>query len=116
MAFDYDHSRRTTDRLIRRFGRRAALRRNDTDRPVSAGVVEWKPHEKGLVLEGSQRAVVSALDPTTKEILAVPPDHEQDKLIFNGKIYRLVAPDRGPRPDGNAVFHDLEVIYDSSDV
>ena len=117
---NFNQSRKTADRLIARWGGgkgQGELQRADVRRTVTVAINEYKPTERALVLEGSRRALVSALDPDTGDILATPPDHELDQfLIYAGQKFRLVAPDRGPRPDGNAVFHDLEVQYDSRDV
>lgn len=120
MPFNFARSRKTADRQIARWGGGKGLgelQRADVRRTVTAAIVEYRPTERQLVLEGSRRALVSALDPDTGAVLTTPPDHELDQfLIFAGQKFRLVAPDRGPRPDGNAVFHDLEVQYDSRDV
>lgn len=120
MGFNFTRSRKTVDRQIARNGGgkgKGFLQRADVRRAVTVAIVEYKPTERALVLEGSRRALVSALDPATGAVLATPPNHELDQfLIFAGDKFRLVAPDRGPRPDGNAVFHDLEVQYDSRDV
>jgi hypothetical protein len=117
---DLNRSRRIADRQIARWGGgkgKGFLQRASVRRAVTCAIAEYRPTERALVLEGSRRAVVSALDPTTGAVLAQPPDHELDQyLIYAGQKFRFVAPDRGPRPDGNAVFHDLEVQYDSRDV
>lgn len=103
--------------MIATHGGRGKLRRGTTDRNCSAALIDWTPREQGLRLEGSRRALISALDPVTGLPLAIPPDHEQDQLVFGGSVYRLPLPDRGPRPDGATVgFHDYEVTYDSRDV
>jgi hypothetical protein len=120
MGFNFDRSRKTVDRQIARNGGgkgKGFLERNSVRRAVTCAIVEYKPTERALVLDGSRRALVSALDPVTGAVLTTPPDHELDQfLIFAGQKFRFMAADRGPRPDGNAVFHDLEVQYDSRDV
>lgn len=105
--------------MISRFGGGKGLgklRRAGVDRKCTCVVIEYTPREVGLVQPGSRRALVSVFDPDTGVLLAQAPDHEQDLLIFGGDVLRLVAPDTGPRPDGNPVYHDLEVQYDSRDV
>ena len=116
-VFDYARTQKKADNLIRRFGGPGLLRRvGSDDRGCTCVVIEYTPREAGLVNDGSRRALVSALDPTTRAPLAEPPDHELDLLIFAGEVLRIVAPDTGPRPSGTVVFHDLEVRYDSRDV
>jgi hypothetical protein len=103
------------DGLIRKNGRTDAfLRRGTTNRHVSAVVLDYKPREQELRSVGAQQALVSCLDPITKAVI-VPPDPNDDVLVWNGSIYRIVAPDRGPRPAGDAVWHDLEVVYSERD-
>lgn len=69
------------DRMIRKYGVRGFLRRNSVNRAITVALIEWDPREKGLRLEGSRRALISALDPDTGAPLAVPPDHELDQLV-----------------------------------
>lgn len=103
------------DTLIRKNGRTdAKLRRGTTDRRCAAVVTDYKPREQELRSVGAQNALVSCLDPITKAVI-VPPDPNEDVLVWNGNIYRIVAPDRGPRPAGDAVWHDLEVVYSEKD-
>ena len=115
--FDYGRSQRKADDMIRRRGGTGKLRREGSaDRGCSCVVIEYTPRERGLVNDGARRALVSALDPATRAPLATPPDHMLDRVVFAGEVLRIVAPDRGPRPSGVVVFHDLEVRYDSRDV
>lgn len=104
------------DKMIRKYGGAGYLRRGATDRRCTAAILDWNPSQRGLRLEGSRRALISAIDPTTGVALATPPDHEQDQLVFGGAVYRLPLPDTGPRTDGVTVgYHEFEVTYDSSD-
>lgn len=113
--FNITRARNVAHRQIIRFGRTPAnplslgkLRRDGADRNCTVAILEYKPHEKGLILEGALRALISTIN------LNEPPDHEQDKLVHNGKIYNLVLADVGPRPGGTAIFHDMSVVYDSA--
>ena len=112
MAFNYDRARQTCHRQIARFGAGApaALRRGSTDRTVTAAILDYKPFEQGLREQGARRALIAALDCPT------PPDHEQDKFIFNGDVFRIVKPFVGPQPAGIVLYYDCEVIYDSRNV
>lgn len=116
MGYNITRARSVAHRQIVRFGRTPAnplalgkLRRNGADRSCTVAIIDYKPHEKGLVLDGAVRALVS-----TQGLTEVP-DHEQDLLIHNGKSYRLVAPDVGLRPGGVPIFHDLQVLYNALD-
>jgi hypothetical protein len=119
-SFNFDRLQRRADSLIARFGGGSGLgtlrRDGIDDRVVSCVLTEYTPHEKELRLEGSRRALVSRFDPDTGAPLALPPNHELDKLVFAGEVLRIVSPDTGIRPNGTPIFHDLEVVYDSRDV
>jgi hypothetical protein len=118
-GFNYARLQKRADNMITRFGGKknnGKLRRNGVDRPCTCVVIEYTPSAVGLVQPGSRRALVSKFDPTTGAPLAQPPDHEQDLLVFAGDVLRIVMPDSGPRPNGDPVYHDLEVQYDSRDI
>jgi hypothetical protein len=115
MAFNYARIQKKADRLIGRFGKRAALRRANIDRPCTAVIIDWEPSEVGLKLEGTQHVLISKLDPTTRKTLETPPSHELDVLIFNGRIVRLIETDKGPRPNGDPVYHDYQGLDDGPD-
>lgn len=109
-------TRLKADALIRKNGRSdAKLRRGSVNRRCAAVVVDYKPREQELRSVGAQQALVSCFDPITKAVI-IPPDPNLDVLVWNGSIYNIVAPDRGPRPAGDAVWHDLEVVYSERDV
>lgn len=108
MAYDFARARRVAGKQIGRFGGAGALRRDGVDRPCVAALLDYNPHERALMLEGSRRALISA------DGLDVPPSHEQDLLVFNGEVLRIVAPVIGPRPGGSAVYYEASVIYQSA--
>jgi len=112
MSFNYDRARQTCHRQIKRFGANAVaqLQRGTVTRACTAAILDYKPHEAGLREVGARRALIAALDCPT------PPDHEQDKFIFNGEVFRIVKPPVGPRPAGIVLYYDCEVIYDSRNV
>jgi hypothetical protein len=93
--------------MIARWGNSAVLRRSGTDRPCVAAELEFNPTQRNLELAGVRRFLLAApLDP--------PPNHELDLLVAFGEILRLVAPVKGPRPDGVVVYYDLLVEYQSA--
>ena len=114
--FNISRSQQVCHRQIIRFGRTpenpnsvGQLRRSGILRDCTTAILEYKPHEKGLVLEGAQRSLISVIG------LTLPPNHELDILLYNGRAYRLVQADMGPRPGGTPIFHDYQVIYDASE-
>lgn len=93
--------------LLARWGRDAHLLRGVELRPCIAAFLEFNPREQGLALEGARRVYVGAP-------LDVAPDHELDKLVFNGELYSIVAPVKGPRPAGTPILFDLIVLYEGT--
>ena len=90
--------------MIRRWGGPAFLERDGVRRPCVAARQEYKPQEVALFEIGSERMYVSAKN------LAVPPDPQLDKLIFNGKRYSITQEPKGPRPNGMVMFYDCNVM------
>lgn len=76
------------------------LNRAGTTRPCTIARMEYKPTERGLYADGSNKFAVSAYD------LTVGPDHELDVIQFKGRNYRIIMPVAGPRPDGTVVFYE----------
>jgi len=113
MAFNYDRVQRKALRLIKRFGRpdvtQPKLRRDGTDRDCVGVVIEYSPRERDLVEVGARRALLAAKG------LTVPPDYRLDELVWMGDVYKIVAPDTGPRPGGTTIYHDLQVVYNRVD-
>lgn len=83
--------------LVRAGVRRAAL--------IARG--EYSPKERLLYLDGREKMFVAAYG------LAVPPDHEQDMILFNSRLYRIIEPVTGARPDGTAMLYQCQCLFDS---
>lgn len=92
-------------------GSKAFLIRSGARRRVFAARMEWKPTERGLFLDGSERFFLSALG------LVMPPDHELDEFEFKGaraiksRRYKIIAPPTGPRPNGTVVYYDCACMF-----
>lgn len=82
--------------LVRAGARRAAV--------IARG--EYSPRERGLYLDGRERMYVAAHG------LDVPPDHELDMLQLNDRLYRIIEPVRGTRPDGTVMLYDCACLFD----
>lgn len=103
-SFNFTRSQASADRMIKRWGLASFLVRADVKRPCFAARQEYKPSEVGLFEIGTERFYISALN------LPVPPDHEQDKLLFNGNLYSITQKPTGPRPNGMVMFYDCNVM------
>jgi hypothetical protein len=116
--FNYARMVKKADNLIAKFGQPtpAMLRRGTTDRPCTAVMIDYTPREQGLRMAGARRFLISTIDPVTRLTLELPPDFENDLIVFAGSVYRLPTPDSGPRPAGVVLYHDMEGLYDSRDV
>lgn len=102
-AMEQDHAAE----MIASWGQPAKLRRGVEERDCIAAELEFNPQARGLELAGVRRFLIAAP-------LDIPPYHEQDLLIANGEVLRLVVPVKGPRPDGVPVYYDLLVEYQSA--
>ena len=112
--FSTERAQRVSHRQIIRFGSSSRvpgavgkLRRGAVERTCYVAVLDYTPREQSLRLEYSRRALISVIG------LAIPPDHELDKLVVGGEVFRLTKPPEGPRPGGVPIFHDCEVQYES---
>lgn len=88
-------------------GKPGYLVRDGVRRSAVIARSEYTPRERALYLDGRERFFVAAY------LLAVPPDHEQDMLLFNGRLYRIIEPVKGARPDGTVMLHDCACLFDS---
>jgi hypothetical protein len=103
---DLPRSRKSADRLIKRWGGRGYIIREGVKRPAYMARLDYTPRERGLYQDGAERMYVSGLTP-------VGPDMEKDMLEFNGKTYRIVLPVTGPRPNGLIIYYDCSIMLTS---
>lgn len=91
--------------LLTRWGKMGYIVNTETGAKVPAIMArsEYRPQERGLFQDGSERIYVSAL-------ASIAPDHESHTLEFNSKHYRILLPVTGPRPDGTVIFYDCNVL------
>lgn len=106
MPINHDREALRASSGIKRWGAAAKLSRAGILRDCIAGILDYNPTSKGLNLDDAARVRVAAP-------LAIPPDHELDKLIFKGAVYQITSPVKGARPGGVAYFYDLDVLYES---
>lgn len=92
-------------RMIQRWGGIGYLVRANVQRAATMARVDFAPKERGLFLDGSSRIRVSAIG------LSVPPDFEQDTIIYKGELYRILMPATGPRVTNEFVFYDCNVAF-----
>lgn len=92
---------------IERWGVTAYLLRDDVARECKAAILDHTPRSRGLAMEGAERMLIAAP-------LDIEPDYEVDRIVFQGSIYQLVAPVKGPRPAGVAIYFDADVVYESA--
>lgn len=80
--FDYLHSRATADRLIKKFGMKAALRNVDTgaERDCWVVVSDYMPRDAAAQMTNptDRRVIIAAGLGGVPEL---PPDNEQDNLV-----------------------------------
>lgn len=103
-GFNFGRSQLTAHRIITRWGASGFLVRAGVKRPAMIARLEYKPSERGLFLDGSERLYVSAYQ------LTVPPDHEQDVIEWIGSIYKINGPPTGSRPAGIVVYYDCNCL------
>lgn len=93
--------------IIKRWGTPAKLLRGTALRDCTAAILGNSPRARALAMEEALQVLIAAP-------LTTVPDHEQDHLILDGKKYAIVAPVKGPRPGGQNVFYDCDVVYQSA--
>lgn len=91
--------------MIKRWGGPGFLIRGGVKRPCTIAMMEYKPSERGLYVDGSVNLRISTVG------LTVEPDFELDTIQFAGKVYKIMMPATGPRPTGVAVYHDCNCLY-----
>lgn len=113
-GFDYGRSRATAERLIKRFGQSAVLRRStvgaghnpsaptQTDYAVQIMVSEYAVyHRDGTVIKAGDKKVI-----VSTEGLSVEPV-TTDKLLIESVVHSVVAVDK-LSPGGTAVMFTLQ--------
>ena len=105
MAFDYQRALGRADRLIKRFGQAATLRRATGDRACICVLMQYSPRERvgSMIQATDQHAYISPVG------LTIDPDNEEDKLVVNGVQYDIVAPAGRFKPAGVVLYWDLQV-------
>jgi hypothetical protein len=118
MAHDYTKTRATADRMIRKWGSTAVLRRQDAaDRQCTAFITNFDPMERMGKLTNplDRKALVSALAPDGT-LLNPAPDEQKDRLIAldpstgaeTDNLHIFEPPDRVD-PAGVVVLYQLAV-------
>lgn len=78
--FDYTKTRATGDRLVKKFGMKASLRRDGVDRDCYVVLTEYLSRENpAQATNPTDRQVLIAAG--LGAVLATPPDNEQDQLV-----------------------------------
>lgn len=118
-SFDYGRSRKTADRLIRKFGMEAILRRrasSPTDRPCWVVIVDELPRDQAAQLANptDRNVILSAVG-----MDEMPPDNEQDELVtflqpatvppVEKEILPFTCPVKKIAPAGITVLYEFTV-------
>lgn len=82
---------------IKRWGGPGFLIRDGVKRSCFIGKAEYSWKERDLVEEGQERFVVAAP-------IAIPPEYKLDDVQFAGKLYTILKPVIGERPNGVIVI------------
>ena len=102
-TFDYPSIAAIADDLIKQFGDPAILRRDSGDRQCVAVEVDYAPQDRDgqIIRYTDRRFLLSPLD------MPIPPDSEQDKLIWGTETLRIVTA-RRTQPASVNVLWDLQ--------
>ena len=110
---DYVRQRNVANDMIRKYGARAILRRdNGGDRPCWAFISDYSPQEKvgKLINQTDRKALVSPIG------LDIDPDSEQDKLVTfdpatgaEKETLRIIAPIGKLAPAEVVIYFELQV-------
>jgi hypothetical protein len=113
MAYNYPRVQGTADRLIKKYGREARLRRSTGDRKVMCVLINYDAQERRneMIQHADQKAIMSAVG------LKLPPDPEEDALIIGASAkfiapfekWRIVAPPTKLDPAGTVVYWEVQV-------
>jgi hypothetical protein len=108
MGYDWASSRATATRMITKYGASAILRRASGDRDCTACMVDFLPRSNpGQLRNTPDRTFLVVADGLT-----VPPDAEQDRLVWTDETgaqeeLRLVAPIGKIAPAGVVLYWEL---------
>ncbi len=111
MGYDWASSRATATRMINKFGTHAILRRATGDRDCIACMVDFLPRSN----PGQLRNMPDRTFLVSADGLTVPPDAEQDHLVWTDpetgtqEDMRLVAPIGKIAPAGIVLYYELQV-------
>lgn len=110
MPFNYLRIASKVERIIRRFGMRALLRRSSGDRECFLIRIDYTPNERSdLILSTDWLAMVST------EGLTVAPDNEQDKLVLLNatgaeiEVLKIVTEPGRLQPAHDILYWELQV-------
>jgi hypothetical protein len=92
-------------RMIQRWGGIGYLVRGNTQRAATMARLDYTPKERGLYGDKASRIRVSVIG------LAVPPDHEQDTILYKGEEYHILTPVEGPRLTGAFIYYDCNSMF-----
>lgn len=115
-AFDYGRSQATADRLIKRFGRAAVLRRVVSSGPAHNPTQTTTDYACTVVItEFSDREIDgSRVLATDKKVLMSPVGLEVEPILTDrlveadGTVYSFVSPLRPVKPAGTVVVWELQ--------
>lgn len=94
------------ENMIRRWGnhQKGSIMRAGVERAKAyMARTDYKPTERGLFMDGSERLAVSAINLPSL-------DFELDTIVFAGQLYKINVPPAGGRPDGTIIYHDCNVL------
>lgn len=112
--FDYLGTRKTADKLIKKFGMRAVLRRGTSDRECYVVIVDYMAQDKATQLANptDRKVIMSAVG-----LDDVPPDNEQDALVtfvqpagtVENEVLPFTCPVNPVAPAGEVVVYEFTV-------
>jgi hypothetical protein len=108
-AFNYEEIRDIADEIITEFGAGAGLKRKvstgTSTRACTVVEVDYRPNERdGQLVQFTDRRFLCAAG----GLVSLPPDSEEDKLVYEGVEMRIVTAKR-IKPSTVSVVYDLQV-------
>jgi hypothetical protein len=109
MGYDWASSRATATMMINKYGARAVLRRADGDRDCVACMVDFLPRSN----PGQLRNMPDRTFLVSADGLTVPPDAEQDHLVWmpgtsEEESLRVIAPIGKIAPAGVVLYWEVQ--------